>query len=322
MVDLFGDFRRKKKPLPKIVRMYEPEEEKFSDKIKTFPVFVGIGVVAVLLIVILIVCFNSSNNALKSFVTSSSNNFDSGSFSYSISATLNGEMQMQYNGSMEFDLNKQVMKSVYTAEYADYSYDAVVYSVGLESKRGNYYDGKWIVEDYSDRALDFFDFYRDYRKCDFDAGAALRFTGANTKFNAQEFEKSFNEITKTLTKPSNMDSILQLETNTNETGTIVTMIPNLELVFDIIVDEIGSAYLDANEYEQFVQMVEDSQFNLQNSRPLISYTITDNGYLSQILIDYTVDNNNYMIRVDMAEFGTAQVVIPDSFYDAASIEKE
>ncbi len=320
MSNLFNNFSRGKKPLPKIVRMYEPEEESNIERYKSFPVFVGIGALVVFIIVFAIIYFNSSNNVLKSFVDASSKNFDCSSFSYNVSTKLNGVSQMEYEGDIEFDLNGQILKSVYSADYTEYTYDTVVHCESTQSYRGNYYDGKWIVDSYSDKALDFFDFYRDYRKHEFDAGAALRFTGLNSTFSAQGFDASFDDIVNELTKPKNIDSVLCVQTVTSDKGTTVTMTPQLEQVFDIIVDEIGSAYLSANEYTQFLQTVENSRDNLHSAEAVISYTITADGYLSDILVNYTIGNDTYEINIEMSDFGVAQVDVPDSFYEAAGIE--
>ena len=175
----------KKKPLPKSERFYEEEEESVIKKYLRFPVFVGLGLVLVAFVIILMFLFNHNNNALAMFNKASSNVFESGSFHYDVCAGVNGTTYMQYKGDMEFDLDKQLMNSSYHAVYEDYEYDAVVYGSGTQSHRGNYYGGKWSVEDYSEKALDFFDFYKDYRKGEFDAGAMLRFTDSSDVFNAQ-----------------------------------------------------------------------------------------------------------------------------------------
>ncbi len=316
-------FRKNKMPMLKSERYYEPEPETTWEKFSKFPIFVSAGLVIVVVVIALIFFFNSTSNALTAFVSASSKVFDSTSFKYEITASENDKTYMEFEGQMEFDLDNQKMESLYHAQYSDYDYDAVIYAKGADAYRGNYYDKKWIVNSYTDRALDFFDFYRDYRKGDFDAGAAVRFTGTNSKFNAQQLEDSVNQIIKELSTPNGFNEVLHQEVITSADGER-SIIFNVELekFFDIVNKYIGSAYASANEYSDFKEKIEANRENLQNAQTVISYTISKDGYLTDITINHTVNDDTYEIKVSLSDFAKAEVEIPKAFFKEADIKVE
>lgn len=299
----------------------ENEQVSFFERFSKFNVFVIVALVVVVLIIGITFAVNYDNNALQMFQKSSTKNFESGSFEYNVSASIDGVTYMDYTGQIEVDLNPQQFKSVYHAVYENYEYDAVAYAEGTQAYRGNYYGGKWSIEDYTDRALDFFDFYRDYRKGEFDAGAAVRFTQTNSTFNAEQFKISVDNIINELSKSSNMNDILHAETVNTETGTTVTFTPDMSLLTDVIVDNIGSAYTSANSYNEFKEAVENSRSNLDSAVLVLTYSIDNSGFLTEFCIDYTINGTTYDIVVKMSGFGQAQAQIPEGFYIAAGIEQ-
>ncbi|MBE6824231.1 MAG: hypothetical protein E7513_02675 [Ruminococcaceae bacterium] len=316
------NFRSNRKTLSKSERYYEPVEEPFSSKIFKFPIFVTVGLILVVLIIGMIFYFNYSNNVFKKFIDASSNNFDSGGFEYHVSAGVNKDTFMDYTGELSFDLSKQSMTSIYHAIYEEYEYDAAVYSKGDYAYRGNYYGGKWSVDDYADRSLDFFDFYRDYRKGVFDAGAALRFTKNTDKFNAQQLQEAVDNITKELMKPSGAKNILHAQTHETANGTIITFTPDMDKVYDIIVDNIGSAYTSANAYAQFKETVNNSKANLDSVIATVSYTIDQKGYLTDISIDYTLKDEHYFFKAEMSNFLERELQLPQGFVSVIGLEAE
>ncbi len=318
---MFG-FRSNRKTLSRSERYYEPVEETFSSKILKFPIFVVAGLVLVILVVGMIFYFNYNNNALRKFIDSSSKNFDSGGFEYHISAGVNKDTFMDYTGELSFDLNNQNMTSIYHAVYEEYKYDAAIYSKGNFAYRGNYYGGKWSADDYTDSSLDFFDFYRDYRKGVFDAGAALRFTKNTEKFNAQQLQVAVDNITSELMKASNAKNILHSQVEETANGTVITFTPDVAKLYDVIVDNIGSAYTSANAYAQFKETVNNSKANLSSVIATVSYIINQDGYLTDISIDYTLKDEHYFFIVEMSNFGAREIELPEGFMSVIGLEAE
>ncbi|MBQ4128792.1 MAG: hypothetical protein IJD68_03360 [Ruminococcus sp.] len=315
-----ADFFRKKKPMLKSEQYYEQEQESLISKAKKFPIFVGVSVACVIIIFGIVFFTSFSNNALKMFVDSSSQNFDSGSFDYHINADLNGVTYLEYEGQLEFYLPQHQFKSVYHANYEDYEYDAVVYTSKDKAYCGNLYGGKWSIEDYTEKALDFFSFYKSYRKNEFDAGAFVRFTDTTDTFSAVPLEEAASNIAQELSKQSTLENVLHQQLEQTEGGNVVTFTPELEKVFDIVLKHIGSAYTSANEFSQFKERIEQSQQNLENAQTKISYKISKDGYLTDIYIEHEVNGDCYVISVSMSNFSKAEVVIPDGFTTAAGLE--
>lgn len=300
---------------------YEDENENAQPKWLRFSVFVAIALVAVLVIAILIVFFNLNNNVLKSLVDSSCENFESGSFDYHITASINDKTHLEYVGQLEFDINTQLLKSSYHADYNTYEYDSVTSANGADAYTGSYYGGKWTVEDYTDKALDFFSFYRSYSKGKFDAGAAVRFTDLNDKFDAVQLQSSVENIIKELSSAKAIDDVLCCETVQTEDGTVVTLRPQSDELFQIVSKNLSSAFTSAKEYEEFKKMIDDNSQALSKAKTVVSYTISKNKYLTEVHIEHTVDDKCYKIDILMDNFSNAQVEIPDGFITATGQEQ-
>ncbi|MBQ2972625.1 MAG: hypothetical protein IJE16_08800 [Ruminococcus sp.] len=312
-------FDRNKRPRLKSESYYEDESENRVKQYLKFPVFVGAALVLVVLIIVFMFIVNHNNNAFAMLNKASVKAFDCGSFHYRVDAGMNGTSYMQYEGDMEFDLNTRIMNSSYHAVYENYEYDAVVYGQGATAYRGNFYKGKWSVDDYSEKMLDFFDFYRDYRKGDFDAGAAVRFTDSNDVFNAQQLGEAMNDIFSQLSKSYNMNTVMGQEIKVENGETTVTFKPQMKEVFDLVVSEIGSAFSGADAYAAFKESVENSEENLFTAQLTMSYTINKEGYLTDLSLIYTVNHNTYFVVAELSEFSNTQVVIPQDFLVAANI---
>lgn len=314
-------FFNRKKPLLKSERYYEDEPVGIDvKKYLKFSVFVGVALVLVVAVVLTMFAINYKNNTFVMFNKASSKNFDCGSFSYDISVGVNDDEYMKYDGSIEFDLKRRNIASFYHAVYEDYKYDAVTYAQGAKAIRGNYFEGKWTIEDYTDRALDFYAFYNRYKNGKFNAGAATRFTQTNRMFNSNQLRNSVEEIIKELTKPSVVHGVLHQEVLTENNETKVTFKPEMDKVFEVIVDHIGPAYTSANAFTQFKADVENSVLSLQGTDAFVTYTINEKGYLSYVYLGYEVENDNYYIEINMDDFKSAQAEIPESFFTASGIE--
>lgn len=313
-------FKRNKKPLPRTVRFYEEEQETFLQRMSKFPIFVTVAIVLVLMIVVGMFCINYQNNSLKMFVDASVNNFECGSFDYKVTASVDDVVCQDFDGAIEFDHNNQYFLSAYHAVYEDYEYDAVAYANGADAYRGNYYDGEWIVENYTDRALDFFGFYRDYRKGEFDAGAAVRFTGTTEKYNAVYLDKAVKSIAKELTKTSTLNDVLCQSVESTDEYTTIIFTPKMDELCNIIIEHIGSAYTSAIAYSDYKDRITDSAENLKKAQAVLSYTVDKDSYLTDIVIDYTVEGHNFVIDINMSNFSTAKAQVAEGFYEAAGIE--
>lgn len=316
-MDLFNI--RKQQPYG--IKPYGEDEKNTQPKWMNFYFFVIAALILVVLIFLMIFLFNYNNNSLKKFVDASVNNFDCGGFEYHITAGVDGDTHLDYVGEMEFDLNSQLLESSYHATYDNYEYDCVTYTHGAVAYTGNYYGGKWTTKEYTDKALDFFSFYRGYRKGDFDAGAAVRFLDFNDTLNAVQLQNSYENISKELTNSYAMENILCQKIENGENGTTITFVPKTDEVAEIILKNIASAFTSAKEFEKFETLINENKENLSNVEAVISYTINKEKYLSDIHIDYKVDGKSYEINVEMKNFRNVDVEIPDSFFDAAGIKK-
>lgn len=286
--------------------------------IAKFSIFVISALVIVGIIMGSIFYFNFRNNSLRMFVKTSSNVFDCGSFEYEVKASINSQTYMEYKGKMQFDLNTQQILSYYHADYKDYKYDAVVCSKGNLAVRGNYYGGKWTVEDYTASALDFCDFYGDYRNYKFNAAAATRFLGNTKTFNSTQLEDSVSAIFDELSKSSSLNGVLNQKITQEDGSTIVTFTPKMDEVANIITKHIAPAYSSANDYNNFKENIISNSENLKNVKATIMYTYDENEYLTDAILNYTVDGKTYSISVKLGGFGNSKPQIPESFFAAAN----
>ena len=132
--------------------------------------------------------------------------------------------------------------------------------------------------------------------------------------------EAFYEIEDELTKPSTMRNVLHQEVVAENGKTEVTFRPEMDKVFEIIVDNVGPAYTSAKAFSEFKANVENSVMNLQSTDVFITYTIDEAGYLSYVYMGYVVEGDNYYIEVNMDDFKQAQAEIPESFFTAAEID--
>ena len=316
------EFFNSRKPDP-----YEDYYDNFTDKNKEskyikFPVFVGAAVGLVLLVFAIIFLINIGSSSLEKFNKATVKNFESGGFDYHISAGIDDKTFMDYKGALEFDLDTQMFESSYHATYEDYEYDSVTYAHGADSFSGSYYGGKWSVENFTNKALDFFSFYRNYEKGKFDAGSAARFTGLNDTFNAVQLQYSIENITKDLSSAHAQKHILCQSVESNENGTTITFKPKNDELADIILNNIDSAFASAKDFEKFKEVIDGSNDSLSKAQTVISFTINRDRFLTNIHVDHTANGKCYKIDVQMSNFGGAEVEIPDSFVVATGKEEQ
>lgn len=298
---------------------YGMEEVKAPKKLK-FSMLVIVALVLVFVVIVSIFSINLNNNSFKKFHRASIKNFESSGFEYEVSAGINGENYMSYAGALEFDLRDQILESQYHAVYTDYEYDAVSYAHKSQAYRGNYYGGRWTVEEYTEKALDFFSFYRSYKRGEFDAGALVRFTETNDIFRAVQLRNSTMATIEELSKPTAINNILHQKIQSTENGTVYTFTPDMDEVMAIVTRNVASAYSSAKEYNEVKQRIDESMTNLENAQTTVSYTISLDKYLTDIEIVHIVNGDRYVIEIHMSNFGKTDVEVADGFLTAAGVE--
>ena len=299
---------------------YENERLNFKKRITKFSVFFVCAVLIVAIITGSMFFFNSKNNSIYMFVDSSAAVFESGSFDYKITALIDSDVCVDYEGSMEFDLDDQIMKSVYHAKYDGYEYDCVIDAEDGVGYDGIYYSGKWTVNDYTATSLDFFDFFRSYSKKSFNSPAYMRFTGDTKTFNAAEFKYAVEDIIEELSSIKNLNSVLHQDVSLQNDSTVVNFDVELDKLFNIILDRIAPAYSSANDYIQFKELIKNNQENLKNSDCKIQYVLNKDDILTNLQVDYTTNGKHYTIICEFSNFSNAQVNVPDGFYAAAQLQ--
>lgn len=308
-------------------RRYSSADEDYYDKpkqnknIAKFSVFVVIALLVVTIIIGSIFYFNFKNNSLRTFVKASSNVLDCGSFEYHIAASIDGTPYMDYKGEMSFDHENRYMVSLYHADYNDYEYDAVLLAKSDVAVKGNYYGGKWTVEDYTSSAHDFMDFYNDYRNYNFNAAAAMRFLGDTKTFNSANLETAMDNIFSELSKPNNLKNVLHQHIEEKDGKTIYTFKPEMFELSQIVLEHIAPAYSSAKVYAEFKDTIFKNEDNLRNVDATLMYTIDENEYLTDVLLNYTVNGKTYTIKVELGKFTEPNPHVPEDFLVAANAQR-
>lgn len=313
-------FLLRKRPFFDDENEYNEQVDNLKKKVVRFPVFVITGLVLVALVVAIILIYNISNNSLRILVKSTSKSMECGGFDYRIVASIDGENCMEYDGTFALDLKDRSYTSVYHATYSEYEYDSVVYANAEKSYRGNCYGGKWNIEDYTASALDFMDFYKDFRKFKFDGSSAVRFAGLVEKFNARQFGKTVNELMKDLSRSRNLRNVMHQTIRSDANGMVVTYTPDMEKLYDMIISEIASSYTNANEYRELKKKIERNRENIRNAELHIVYKTNADDYLTDFSFTYKVDGKEYSLSMKLSNFNKVKPVVPDSFFVAAGIE--
>lgn len=277
------------------------------------------GVVLVILIVIILSVVHSSNNPLNGMVKSLSKNINSGSFEYRIEVETDKKTSMKYVGSIVFDHANQGINAVYNADYNDYKYKSVLYSKDHVSTSGNYYNGKWTVKDSSSKVRDFFDFFNDFNKGHFDGGAFISFFDITGTFSPTELGNTVDKVFGELKGQTN--NILHMNITSENGVTKYTMKPELIKLFDIIIKNSGPAFMSATDYLEFTESVETNYDKLSNADCTIEYGI-QSGNMVSFSISLDADGKTQTIKMDMSNFGSANIEIPRTFFEAASIDSE
>ncbi len=324
MAPFFKFFNQNRKPLPKTVRYYEDEEPKFSLKefIKAH-IFTCtiIGAVCLLIVVLLIVIsIRSGKNPLSDIKTAMDKNIDSGSFSFTFTADIDGECCMSYNGSLNINQNRQEISIYYDAEYKDYVYSNVTYSKAGNAYSGNYYSGQWTVEDAYDDVVDLFEFIRTSRKNGEWAAPLLRLLNMSSTFSSDAFQSSFDKVYRSLL--GQIQTGVNYEEKVESDKTVRTFTPSMNDVFDTLSENFGPAFSRATDYNAFKEKVDINAEGLRSSNCILSYSLDKNNYLTDLSLSVKTTSKTYDIVLTMSDFSKAAVTIPDGFFAAANISTE
>lgn len=324
MASLFDFFNKNKKPLPKTVRYYEDEEPKFSLKefIKAH-IFTCtiIGAVCLLIVVLLIVIsIRSGKNPLSDIKTALDKNIDSGSFSFTLTADVDGERYMSYNGKLKINQSRQELSLYYDAEYKDYSYSNVTYSKSGSAYSGNYYSGQWTVSESYDKVVDVFEFIRTSKKNGEWAAPLLRLLNMSSTFSSDVFQSSFDKIYRSILGQINAG--VNYSETTQDGKTVRTFTPSMNDMFDTFSENLGPAFSRATDYNAFKEKIETNAGNLRSSNCTFIYSLDKNGHLTDVILSIQTNSKSYDFALTMSDFSKTEVEIPEGFFAAANITPE
>ncbi|MBQ3265317.1 MAG: hypothetical protein IJH07_06015 [Ruminococcus sp.] len=278
-------------------------------------IFAAVGVVIVAVIAALIYMYFISNNPMSRFSSSLSKNFGS-SFSYDVQLTENGQTTMRYDGAIEVSRSAHTIKSYYEADYGRYQFAGTLYADKAIAKKGSYYKEQWQVRDCIDDVQDFFDFDRDFRSGEFDAGSFLRFTGLTSDFSTRELNGFINTVMKRLTTDSAIATITAgKEDGVNHYHYDVS----LQELFEMVKDDGASIFYRATDYDKFCAEYEINKGIIEKSKSTIDFMIDASGHMTALDVSVTAQGVEYGLKCRMSDFGEAQVEVPQGFLKAASI---
>lgn len=256
--------------------------------------------------------YNNANHPLTRFMSASAKDFNS-SFTFDLQAEENGETIMAFKGAYQADPDKQELHAVYDADYGDYTYTGAVYSEDNTRVSGSLYKDQWRLQDCSEKVLNFFDFNTDYRSGSFDSASFLRFTDLTSQFNAEElgdFMKTFKN------RMDGNDPLAAVTTETADDGSkTYTYDIDVSEFFDMVRDKGASIFFSAINYDSFCALYELNQKTVNNSALTFTYTVNGDGWLTGFDVTLAIGDSEYAVHCTMDDFGTAEVVIPEEFFN-------
>lgn len=279
--------------------------------------FIIAGVIIAALVFFGIKWYQDSHNPISRFISSSGKNLGS-SFSFKITAEKNGETSMAYNGAMSVNPGAQTVTLVYDADYKDYKYTNAVYTNGAVSYKGNHYNGQWTLTNCTERVQEFFDFYNDYKNGVFDGGSFVRFTGLNNFLYAAELNRFMDTVRSRLSSDSN---IAKITTSNNGGDTTYRYDVDLSELFELIRTQGAPIFYTSPDYNKFDALIEANLENIDSAKCWFEFTVNGQGYMSYMHISVDTGKDVYDINFEMDGFGSTYPDIPDSFFEAAGLQK-
>lgn len=281
-------------------------------------IYVAIALILFGIIFFGIRIYNNATHPVTRFMQASAKDFNS-SFSFELEAQKNGKSVMAYKGSYQADPAAQNVKAVYEADYGSYTYTGAVYAEGETRINGNCYKGKWRTRDCSEKVLNFFDFNTDYKNGHFDAASFLRFTDLTSQYSPDELN-SFMKLIKN--RMSGNTSLAKITSESKDGAKTYTCDLDLNELFRMVRDEGASIFHSAIDYENFCAMYELNQQTVRQSECTLTFTVNGDGYMSEFRFELDAGDSDFAVFCKMADFGSAEVEIPDEFFEAEVAEDE
>ena len=275
-----------------------------------------LSVIVVALIFIGIKFFNDYHNPMSTFIRASGNNLGS-SFHFTVTTEKNHSAVMAYTGDIKVEMDEQRVTARYDADYRDYRYTNVIYTDGKTTYLGNYYNNQWTPDDCTARVHDFFDFYTDYRRGKLDVGSFLRFFDKNGDFSSEESQSFVDLVRERLSTDSDITKISTIKSSDAVTYRYDI---DFEELINLIVNKGASMFIRSSDYDAFVKKVDLNRENIASAQCTVTYTVTNEEYLSRLDIEMTTPSGNSAVRIEMSDFNSAEPQIPDDFYAGVGLE--
>lgn len=310
---------------PHAVNLYDRESEVIEEELRMqrrswlrshmTVIYIVAGILIAVAVFFIIKGYRDSNNPVNRFISASGKDLGT-SFGFRMTAQMNGEAMMSYEGAMKVDTSAETVTVAYDAVYPDYSYTNVLYTDGSKAYHGNRYQNQWVVTDCTAQVHEFFDFYHDYQNGSFDGGSFLRFTNLNRYLYADEFNKFMSTLKSRLTA----DSAVARITSTEADGVTEWHYEiNLKELLDLIRTQGAPMFYASTLYDSFVARTNANIGRVEKARCSFDYTIDAAGWLSRFELTIGSAENTYTISAEMNRFGSAEPAIPDEFYQAAGL---
>lgn len=274
-------------------------------------IFIAVGLVVVGLVFLIIHLYNQGANPVNRLMSASAKDFEV-PFSFEVKLTEDEKPVMSYRGSVDSDSRNHKAQISYEADYNDYTFKGAVYADPKAAAKGFYYDKEWTVRDCEDRISNFFDFDGDLRRGELDTGSLLRFTGLTSRYSSTELSKFFNTLRDKLSSDS---PAAKITTEKNNDGTVYRYDISPAEVFDMISREGASLFYSADEYNKFRERLESGKDVIAGSDCVITYSINNEGYLTDFEMTVSYSGHSYGISCSMSGFGYTKVELDPAFLE-------
>ena len=266
-----------------------------------FAVCIGAAILLIIAIFFGIRIYKNASHPLTKFMAASAKNFNS-SFTFEAEAIQNGESVMKYTGAYEADASKQNVKAIYEADYGSYTYTGAVFAEGDTHVSGSCYDKKWHVHDCTGR---------------FDGASFLRFTDMTSSYSADELN-SFMKVFK-----SRMDGgspLAKVEVTTGNGYKTYQYDISLKEFFDLVREKGASIFFSAIDYDAFCALYAANEETVNKAECRFVFTIDSAGWLTDMQLSVKTGDEELAVKCQFSDFGSAEVEIPEAFFDAADAQ--
>ncbi len=281
-------------------------------------IFAAVGVVFVAVIVAAILLYARHANPLSRLIQAGTKNFNT-TYDFQVALSVSDKPVMNYKGSMDVDRQAHRIRSVYNADYGDYTYTGALCTLDNNAYKGNFYQEKWTIEDCTAQTHDFFDFEGDLARGDFDSGAMLRFLGITSEFSAEEVERFESRLRQRLSGNSTLATITSAQ---KDGGMEYSYDIKLSELMKEIAEDGAPLFYHSTDYDSFKLRYEANKKALESAGCTMQYLINAQGYLTSFRLTVTTGGESYSLDCSMSGFGSVEVKIPEAFLTAVSEAKE